>query len=155
MDIASIVVSSILSIAALVVSIFAHKHASKVLRLEHRPLVRVELGEVILKNVGRGPALTVVAFDPASAALLGEVPLVEPLGGGEDEASRIGRVRLPLHGRMVMSSDYALYYQDTLGEWHLTQFRPKPGKIECTFVGAVKSVPREVEPLGTILKPRR
>ena len=54
---------------------------------------------------------------------------------------------------MVMGSDYALYYQDTLGGWHLTRLRVKPGKIECTFVGEVKIVPREVQPLGTVLKP--
>lgn len=46
-----------------------------------------------------------------------------------------------------------LYYQDTLGGWHLTKFSPKPGKIECKFVGAVKRVPNEVEPLGTVLTP--
>ena len=46
----------------------------------------LDLRQVILKNVGRGPALTVVAFDPHRTALLGDVPLVEPLGGGDDGA---------------------------------------------------------------------
>jgi hypothetical protein len=170
------IVRSVLSVAAIIVSIIAYRHASKAFRLGQRPLVRVvgvvetqvgmlgpgtsnsispevlDLGEVILKNVGRGHALSVVAFDPHRAALLGEVPVVEPLGAGDDEASRIGRVRLALQGRMTMSSEYALYYQDTLGGWHLTKFFPKPGKIACAYVGEVKKVPSEVEPLGTVLK---
>jgi len=54
---------------------------------------------------------------------------------------------------MAMGHDYELYYQDTLGGWHLTRFHSRPEKIECTFVGEVKMVPGEVEPLGTVLKP--
>jgi hypothetical protein len=167
------VFSDIVSVAALAVSIAAWRHASKAFRLGHRPIVRVvgafttqfgvmgqgvgprvlELDRIILKNIGPAPALTVVAFDPEHAATIGEVQLVEPLGAGKDEADRIGRVTLTLQGRMVMSNDYHLYYQDTLGGWHLTRFRPKPEKIECTFLGQVKKVPDEVEPLATVLKP--
>ncbi|MGB2710117.1 MAG: hypothetical protein WBC33_01265, partial [Conexibacter sp.] len=99
------------------------------------------------------PALTVVAFDPEHAAVIGEVQLVEPLGAGTDEADRIGRVTLTLQRHMVMGNDYHLYYQDTLGGWHLTQFRPSAEKIECTFVGQVKKVPGEVEPRATVMKP--
>jgi hypothetical protein len=170
-------VSDIVSIAALAVSIFAYRHASKALRLGYRPVVRVvgafapqigflggghgqgisppelELDRVILKNVGRGPALTVVAFDPENAALIGDVDVVEPLGAGEDEASRAGRVTLPFRRRMATGNDYHLYYQDTLGGWHLTRFRPKAEKIECTFDGEVKKVPGEIESLGTVLRP--
>jgi hypothetical protein len=111
------------------------------------------LDRVILKNIDPAPALSVVAFDPEHAAVIGEVPLVEPLGAGKDEADRIGRVTLTFERRMVMGNDYHLYYQDTLAEWHLTRFRPSPEKIECTFVGQVKKVPGEVGPRGTVLKP--
>jgi hypothetical protein len=166
----------IVSIVALGVSVAAYRVASNAFRLAHSPLVRVvgafapqfgvlgrgvshispqvlELDRVILKNIGPAPALAVVAFDPEQSATLGEAQLVEPLGAGEDEASRIGRVTLTLQRPMVMGNDYHLYCQDTLGGWHLTRFRPWNGKIECTFVGHVKKVPGEVEPLGTVLKP--
>jgi hypothetical protein len=113
----------------------------------------LELDSVILKNIRPAPALATVAFDPEHSAVIGEVQLVEPLGAGKDEADRIGRVTLTLQRRMVIGNDYELYYQDTLGGWHLTRFRPKAEKIECTFVGHVKRVPAEVEPLGTVLKP--
>ena len=54
----------------------------------------LELHHVILKNIGSAPALTVIAFDPEHAATIGEVQVVEPLGAGENEASRLGRVAL-------------------------------------------------------------
>jgi hypothetical protein len=167
------VLSVIASAVALAISFAALRIASKTFRLAHSPLVRVvgsfapqfgvlgqgisprvlELDRVILKNIGRVPALTVVAFDPERSAVIGEVQLVEPLGSGTKEADRIGRVTLTFQQRMVMGNDYDLYYQDTLGGWHLTRFWPRTEKVEFTFVGQVKRVPDEVGPLATVVKP--
>jgi hypothetical protein len=109
-----------------------------------------DMATVILKNIGKGPGLTVIAFDPEHAALIGDVDVIEPLGPGDDEAKRLGRVSLRLRQRMVLDSTYELYYQDTLGTWHLTRFRPRAAKMECTFIGEAKKVPTEVKAQSTV-----
>lgn len=170
------IISAIVSIVALGISIRALHLATQTFRLEHRPLIRVvatfrpQVGvlgghgshidallldptQLLLKNVGRGPGLTVVAFDPDVSALLGDVEVVEPLGPGEAESTRLGRVVLQLRRPMVRDHTYELYYQDVRGAWHLTRFRPRPQKIECTFVGEANKVPAEVGMQGTVEKP--
>jgi hypothetical protein len=176
---ASNVATWVVSVLALLVSFKAWRLAAKSFSVGHRPLVRVvasvapqifslggrktepslpantieiELNQVVLKNIGSASALTVVAFDPEDAAVIASVDLVEPLGAGKIESERIGRVTLMFQRNMTIGHSYELYYQSTLGEWHLTKFRPMPRKVECTFVGEVKKVPDEVEPLGTVLE---
>ncbi len=55
---------------------------------------------------------------------------------------------------MTLGSEYALYYQDILGAWHLTRFTPRPGKITCAFAGAVKdmAVPPEIRACATVTR---
>ena len=108
---------------------------------------------VLLKNVGPGPGLTVIAFDPGNAALMGAWTSSSRSAPGSPKLSASVASALALGRHMVMDTTYELYYQDTLGAWHLTRFRPRPGKIECTFVGEVTTIPGEVEVQGTVAPP--
>jgi hypothetical protein len=56
----------------------------------------MSMNTVLLKNIGRGPGLTVIAFDPELSALIGDVDVTEPLGSGDEERTRSGRVMMPL-----------------------------------------------------------
>jgi hypothetical protein len=106
--------------------------------------------KLILKNVGKGPALAVVIFHPDDAALVGGIQVVMPLGDGIDEAHRIGRVTLSLQRPIASGEDYELYCQDSLGGWHLTRFRPGKHTIDCQFSRPVTKVPPEVEAQGRV-----
>ena len=163
------VLAIITSIVALGVAIAALRQARTAFRFGHRPVIRVvaafmptmgvlgsasaaelELGAAILKNIGRGPGVNITAFDPENSTLIAGVDVVEPVRPGHDETNRSGRISLALTRPMVLHATYELYYQDTLGAWHLTRFRARPGKIECAFVGEVKTVPPEVEARATV-----
>jgi hypothetical protein len=166
------IVNAIASVVAIVISVAAWRLASKTVRLEHQPMIRVvtafvprigvlgrdmgpaelEMETVFLKNAGRGPGLAVIAFDPERSAIIGRVEIVEPLGDGTEEADRLGRVDMTLQPPMVMDHKYELYYQDRLSAWHLTRFCPRRAKIECTFPGAVRRVPEVVKAQATVAK---
>ena len=163
------VAAALASIIAVCIAVAAWRLASRTFRRDHRPLVRVvatwpaghdlpepmAMDAVILKNIGRGPGVTVIAFDPIRRALTGDVEVAEPLGSGTDERNRTGRAVMALRSPMLMDSTYELYYQDILGAWHLTRFRPVPWRIECSFVGEVRNreLPAEVKTLGTVARP--
>jgi hypothetical protein len=110
---------------------------------------RIDPDTIILKNIGPGPALAAVVFDPENAALLGSVPAVMPLGHGVDEAHRIGRATVDLTRALEVGNHYALYYQDRL-RWYLTRFHVKKDGIEDTLSGPVSKVPPEVEAQGRV-----
>ena len=153
----------------------AWRVARQAFRRDHRPIVRVValaqpstmmaireardhdmvMDAVLLKNVGRGPALTVLAVSRTGDLLLGDVDVVEPLGVGASESERSGRVRMTLQRRITMDESYELYYQDVLSKWHRTRFRARPWRIECSFDGEVsdRSVPDTVRVFTTVAKP--
>jgi hypothetical protein len=82
---------------------------------------------LILKNVGRGPALAVALWDERRHQVICSVDVVEPLGGPltatGGESDRIGRVEVELHANMLDGVDYRIFYQDLTGAWHETRFR--------------------------------
>jgi len=174
------VVGAFISAAAAVIALQAWRVGKKTLERDHRPVIRavaaaqdwktiglveadertfMQLEGVLLKNVGRAPGLSVVAFDPLNRAVIGSVDAVEPLGPGAKERNRLGRVAMPMDPPMRHGDTYELFYQDLLASWHLTRFRPLRGPladhIQCTFVGLVKDdkVPAEVRNLGTVARP--
>jgi len=99
--------------------------------------------EIVLKNIGRGPALAVVvAEDPArdERTLVAEVDVIEPLGQpygpGFVEKSRIGRVQLPTkHSQLTIGRSYRILYQDVAGEWHETKFTVSIDGFRTKFRG--------------------
>ena len=99
------VVAAVATVAAALIALWALAASYRTYRASYQPLVRPvvaeEAGLIILKNVGRGTALSVtVARRPADseADLLADVDVVEPLGAplGPSflESRRIGRVTL-------------------------------------------------------------
>jgi hypothetical protein len=170
-------VRTFVSFAALAVSIVAaliarssRTFAALTLRLNSRPIVRVvateaeagdsdshtiDLKVVKVKNVGRGHAITLVVFEPTRHEIMKTLDVLEPLGSGQTEATRLGNVTLELDAPMLLASDYAIYYQDVFGDWHRTLFRPNfdTDRIDNRFHGVVTDVPQEVVHLATIVRP--
>jgi hypothetical protein len=117
----------------------------------YRPIVRVvpltesdSFGEelqpfsLILKNIGRGPAISIVIVRRRGTSaddLMGEVDALEPLGEtcGPDhgESARVGRVavRLKNDQRLDDGQQYRVLYTDIAGGWHETEFKV----LDCTF----------------------
>jgi hypothetical protein len=81
---------------AFVVAAFALLLGAASFRRDHTPLLRPvrhrDLSRILIKNIGRGPAVGVVLMDSALSQILLIVDAVEPLGEGTQEHTRIGRV---------------------------------------------------------------
>ena len=83
---------------------------------------------LLLKNIGRGPAVSIVLLDQNDSSLMAELDLVEPLGprppGPTGEAQRVGRreLRIPRNA-LNAGRAYRLLYQDIAGRWHETVFQ--------------------------------
>lgn len=75
---------------------------------------------VVLKNIGRGPGMSVALVDSA-ARVLANVDVVEPLGSGPKESERLGRVELPISEDLADGHKFRLFYQDVRGSWHVTE----------------------------------
>jgi hypothetical protein len=110
----------------------------------YRPIVRVvPLSEgddsggndllrdrLVLKNIGRGPAISIVIVQGRGSSedsLIGEVDALEPLGEtyGPDfeESARVGRVQVHLDDSLVDDERYRVIYVDIGGKWHETDFK--------------------------------
>ena len=167
------IVTALASVLAVAIAIAAFRLAALTFKRDHRPLVRVVatlapaapgyeappqnmlFDKILLKNIGKGPGLTGVVYRPSNQTLIGDIEAIEPLGDADEEPNRPGRVVLKLRELMVMHETYELYYQDIVGAWHLTLFRPVPYKIECTFKGEQSSrkVPAPVNVIATVARP--
>jgi hypothetical protein len=162
------VIGALAAIGAVGIAIFAFRVAAQTFRRDHRPIIRVvalfqpailgqprlpTLDSAVLKNIGRGPAINVIACT-TDATLLGDVEALEPLGSADNEADRPGRVAMTFAMQLQIDTTYELYCQDLLSHWHLTRFRPRHYGIECCFVGPVPSrkVPGSVRYWGTVAK---
>ena len=93
---------------------------------------------LVLKNIGRGPALSVflVESEPPPGQrrppthpgpMVRTVDVVESLGGPRDgggEETRIGRVEIaiPLARLLRRNTTYRLLYQDLTARWYETTF---------------------------------
>jgi hypothetical protein len=125
----------------------------KALLASYQPIVRVIPARgtfgtrpevVILKNIGRGAAvsITVVRRNGDDRTVIAELDALEPLGEtfGPDfkESSRVGRqevwVRHP--NTLEMNTRYRVLYQDTTGGWHETEFTPIDAGFRVRALGS-------------------
>lgn len=143
------IVSALAAGIAVVVATFAWSTAVRTHRTSYRPIVRaiparhpnrdINAAVLILKNIGRGPAVAVSIVEPPPprgeqwpithpGPVVVGVDVVEPLGqpltqdGGE--TSRIGRVRLEIPGPRLLrrNTRYRLLYQDIGAAWYESTF---------------------------------
>lgn len=157
------VVNAGAAVVAVIVAGIALLFSLRTFRTTYQPLVRpvttAVAGGLIVKNVGRGPALALtVVRHPAHSEcdLVAEVDVVEPLGEPRgpkfDESTRIGRAKLGVRGPgIVAGGEYWIFYQDAAGAWHRTDFavlaNPAGGfRFETKFRGrcgpwVLRSVP--------------
>ena len=144
--------SWLVSLAALIVSLVALMLSREAFYLDHVPLVRVVRSSnpraVILKNVGRGPAMAAVLVDGRDH-VLANVDVVEPIGSGPSEAERLGRLQLAISDDLSEGHTYRLFYQDLRGYWHTTEVFIGSDGLRTTFRGRQSrwNVPRAVRDL--------
>jgi len=141
------IVSAVAAAAALAIATFAWRTNVRTYRGSFRPVVRpvparhpngtINNGRLILKNIGRGPAISVSLVEPPPppgeqwplthpGPIVTTVDVVEPLGApqGGGESTRIGRIALDIPPLRVLrrNATYHLFYQDLAGSWHETTF---------------------------------
>ncbi|MGE3511411.1 MAG: hypothetical protein AB7N65_21280 [Vicinamibacterales bacterium] len=122
---------------------------------------------LVLKNIGRGPAISVMLVEPEPPAgqqwppthpgpIAATADVVEPLGAPRDqggEESRIGRVEMhiPTARMLRQNITYRLLYQDLTARWHETTFSII-GEDQATKHGLLKRMEhlstRYLGPLG-------
>jgi hypothetical protein len=141
---------------AVIVAFVAWRTNLKTLRTSYRPLVRpVPLGKdgdhdfglnpakLALKNYGKGSAFRVLLYEDTAtfenAEPIAKHDVVEPLGSGQKEQDRIGRIeiRLPQARELQANRRYRLLYQDLEGTFHETQMTVRQGAFEVKFLGPV------------------
>jgi hypothetical protein len=133
------------AIAALVAAIAAYVVSHQAFEESYRPILRAIPAKanphvLILKNIGRGAAVSVLIVEGSGATemgLIGQVDAIEPLGEtyGPDhkESARVGRVTAELTRKLVVGAHYRVLYQDVKGEWHETDFSI-PDNVEALDV---------------------
>ena len=90
----------------------------------------VDSSRLILRNIGRGAAVSIVVMTSpgyCGDSLIAEVDALEPLGEtyGPDfkESSRVGRITIiNMRSPLLPEGRYRVLYQDIDGRWHETQF---------------------------------
>jgi hypothetical protein len=133
----------LVSISAALIAIAAWLTSIEALHSTYRPVLRpvpvrkrdtTDPTRLILKNIGRGPAVAVMLLENRSKpapVLIAELDLVEPLGprqgGPREEAKRVGRRVMEVTGPEWLQAGhtYRLFYQDIAGRWHETRFTNK------------------------------
>lgn len=129
------IMSATTALAALLIATAAwwigvRQHRSSIRPLL-RPYRRPGYGNsgLVLKNVGNGPALSVVVFDTRKNQICVEVDAVELPGGTvdpellqQDRERWDGSVPVHVHPPMYDGAKYLLLYQDLEGSWHETAF---------------------------------
>jgi len=127
-----------LALWAAVVAAVLSFHAYKA---SFRPMIRVVpvfddvarfsplLDRVVLKNIGRGPGISIVILERRGSSvddLLAEVDSLEPLGEtygpNFSESSRVGRVEVRPNRKLIIGGSYRVLYVDIAGRWHETDF---------------------------------
>ena len=141
------ILSSGAAVIAVVVASFAWRNSVRTYQAAYRPVLRPVVmrhpnGDIasellVLKNIGRGPAVSVFLVEPNPPAgerwplthpgpVVATVDVVEPLGAptGGGEVTRVGRVKLPIPIARLLrrNTEYRLVYQDLLTRWHETTF---------------------------------
>ena len=134
------------TVAAAVIAFFAFRAALRTYRASFRPVVRPALVQpkgvfrptgLILKNIGKGPAVSVFLVEAAPPydqegrsttpdPVIHTLDVVEPLGAyvPKSDLERIGRVviAIPEQRQLRPNVTYRLLYQDLSARWHETTF---------------------------------
>jgi hypothetical protein len=118
---------------------------------------------VILKNVGFGPALSVMLYEVRDIAgePLGQAAIVEVLSDGTDERHRPGRTVMAIRGGGLQNTRaYRLIYQDIAGGWHETRFVAQQRQLVVRLMGPLRAwhrvigrsrlIPKAVRQLGAV-----
>ena len=177
------------TLIAAVAATFAGIVAVRTYRVSFKPVLRpvparfpngaINPRFLILKNIGRGPAVSVFLVEPPPGPglawpitnpgpIVTTVDVVEPLGqplAGGGETSRIGRVRVDLLDddpqllrALRHDTTYRLLYQDLAGAWHETTFQFNDEHIFTTrYLGrrswwATDEFPEEVKRQAQIVR---
>lgn len=138
------------------------------LREPNRDIIPVRL---ILKNIGRGPAVSVCLVDPnrpplpfdLDSPIVQTADVVEPLGQPRDDAgerNRIGRVEMEIDDLGLLRRDvrYRLLYQDLTARWHETVFwYDREKTMRARYLGAlgwwaVSQLPKQVREQAQIVR---
>ena len=142
------IIRALATVAAAIIAGFALNAALRTYRASFRPVLRPALlylangtissKQFILKNIGRGPAVSVFLVEPEPppgqpwpspnpGPVMLTLDVVEPLGAhiGGSPVDRIGRVvlSLPATRLLRLNTTYRLLYQDLSARWHETTFR--------------------------------
>jgi hypothetical protein len=115
---------------------------------------------LLIKNVGRGPAVSIVLMEKNHPQVIAELDLVEPLGprpsGRDGEVQRVGRRELRLAGSgLTPGRSYRLVYQDIAGRWHETLFLNKQDlTFSVRYLGPQWSwrIPSDIRSMGQVTK---
>ena len=94
----------------------------------------------------------------ANAQPIARVNVVEPLGSGRKEATRLGRVEMWLEAphRLKIGERYRVIYQDVEGKFHETVFTiPAAAKFDVGFLGTKlkEEIPLSAYDLAAIVTP--
>jgi hypothetical protein len=134
------------TVATAVIAFFALRAAIQTYRASFRPVQRPALIQpngvfrptgLILKNIGKGPAVSVFLVEPEPSRgerwpsthpgpVVRALDVIEPLGAYKphSEFERIGRVviAIPKQRQLRPNIAYRLLYQDLSARWHETTF---------------------------------
>ena len=153
------------AIAALLVAAGAAVFSLMAYRNSFRPVLRIVPARknkgaqinadwLILKNIGRGAAVSVVVVEQrgrSEATLMGEVDALEPLGETYGpkfvETKRIGRISIPMARALVAGQQYRVLYQDIEGQWHETEFTVTADGFAVAMLGRrqIEEIPEWVQ----------
>ena len=125
--------------AAVAAVVYAYL-TSQILQRDQRPLLRLARDAqrdrlLVVKNIGRGPALGVALIDH-EGAVLGFVDAVEPLAQGVGpESERSGRVEFLAEREVPRLPGFPLFlvYQDVGGRWYATKLVPDGARFRTRF----------------------
>jgi hypothetical protein len=173
------VISALMAIAAFAVAWVAWTTSVNTLRTSYRPVLRVvpvrgadgqnDQAKLILKNIGLGPALSVVLLElhptTPDGAVMAQLELVERLGESPDniEGTRQGRIVMAMtsEARMQWQRHYRLLYQDIAGGWHETAFIFRQQDVQARLLGprrwwhalnSISRVPKHVQTLAQVVR---
>lgn len=110
---------------------------------------------LLVKNIGRGPAVSVSLFDKRPETVIAELDLVEPLGPrpSNGEVYRVGRREIHLGQDISVATPYRLAYQDIAGRWHETVFlRNRTSTLTVLYLGprSPRKIPKTISSKGQV-----
>lgn len=146
------------ALVAAAIAFVAWRTSLEALRATYRPVLRpvtvtvsatgyVHPAEMMLKNIGRGPAVGVQVFNYpglSDAAALGTTDVIYPEKDIPPAVSGVAR----FHGQISLSADadldpppgktYRILYQDLSGLWHESHATYGPRQVLVTYLGAYR-----------------